>query len=204
MLHGDISNRLQAYTVLDDIEWASTDALTDHYSGSTADFTAQQTTVLEGSYTLRDDAAYTGIFNTDGYTLTRGNRYAGRIQFDSPASPHLMIHKDPTTAYDADAYSCYVDQDSGSLSLRRWNSDSSATTLDSVSVSLTVGNVYDAVCETDGSGNIRASVHQTDGNDVGSVIAQTSWVADTTYSGGTFGFYTSSGTSAYYDWVREY
>lgn len=190
--------------VLDDFEWGGTDALSDHYTNVDG-FTVQQSTVLEGSYSLEGTQTYEEIGNTDVTLSDRssGTTYVGRVRAGtSTAHPAVLFYVQDAANPIDDCYWFYIEPDSttgGRVSIRENGGDAGGWDID-CDVSEDVA--YDLRCSTNGKGDITFAVHETNGDERGTELGSVT-ITDSTHSGGTFGFYNESDTPCYYDWVRE-
>lgn len=183
-----------ASTVLDDFE----DGDMNEYSGSTAGYTVQSSTVLEGSYSLECNDAYERLgYTTD--STTRGNEYKCRVMAPSggPTPLGLLVGvQNPDFPFN-DCYCTFVNVPNDRLSLLKKEGGNN-NWLDGVDISLSDGTEYIAGLRYDSS-TVQAVVYDSSGTE----LASTNSVSDGTYSGGTFGFYCGSDVPGYFDYVRE-
>lgn len=184
-----------APSVLDDFE----DGDISEYTGHTANYIAEQSSSLEGSYRLKCSDPYDALASTS--THGRGNRYKYRFVAGSGSGSKpgfLTCVQDGSNPIN----SCYwlipdISNDTLELYLREGGS---STELDSVAVSggLSEGTEYRGAVELR-SDTVKAILYDASGNQ----LAATSEVSDTTHSSGYYGFYTGSGQPAYYDYVTK-
>lgn len=190
---GSMSTRA-ASTVLDDFE----DGDMGEYSGSTAAYTVQSSTVLEGSYSLECNTAYERVAHSTAET-TRGNEYKCRVMAasGSPTQLGLLVGVQDADYPFSNCYCTFVNVPNDRLHiLKRENGDN--TWLDGVDVSLSDGTEYIAGLRYK-SDSVQAVVYDSSGTE----LASTSSVSDGTFSGGTFGFYCGSDVPGYFDYAVE-
>ncbi len=168
------------------------------YSGHTSGYQVQSSTVLEGSSSLENTDTYGQLGHTSAST-TRGNEYRCKVEAasGSAAEPSLLVGVQDESDPLRDCYWAFPDASSGTFELVRRDGDSS-TILDSVSHTFQEATTYEVALEY-GQDSVKAVLYDSSGD----VAAETATVSDSTYSGGTFGFYTGGGSPAYYDHVTE-
>lgn len=147
------------------------------------------TDAITGSYSLECTDDYRQVAHT-GVTTTRDATYACRtVVSQSGAQTWLLTNCQDLPGALRNSYAARLGPDIDALELIR-RVDGSATTLASQSVSLSYGVEYQVALALDGD-QLRARVFDASGTE----LASTSWVTDTTHSGGYLGVYTD-GTNA--------
>ncbi|MFC4552409.1 hypothetical protein [Halorussus sp. GCM10023401] len=181
---------------LDDFE----DGDISEYSGDTAYYTAQSSTVLTGNYTLEGTDNYRGIAHQTA-SSTRGRTYRCRVMAgtNSGSRPGLLTCVQDSNEPIANCYWAQANSEYNELKLyRRENGESYL--LDKTDVTIAEGTEYRlAIVLNDVK--IQANLY----SETGKLLANTASVEDRTFESGTIGFYTGgSGGSAYYDSVTAH
>lgn len=181
-------------TVLDDFE----DGDISEYDGNTSDYTVQGTTTIESSQTLKATSTYAKIGHSSAQ-VSRGHEYRCRIMAGngSTAKPCLLTCVQNASYPFSDCYCAFVDIPNNELRLLRKDGGNN-TWLDTVTVTIDEATEYLVGIHLYEE-KVKVVLYDASGN----VLAATNAVKDTTYTDGTFGFYTGGGTPAYFDYVTE-
>lgn len=180
-------------SVLDDFE----DGDLSEYSGDIGSFTVQNTTVLEGSQTLKGTSAPSSITNT-GVKTPRGYEYRTTVMAasGSGAKPALVTCIQDLSAPLDDCYYLAVDPVNDTLSLHRRENGNNIL-LQQTDVALDEGKKYQLLLEMQHD-SISGAVLDADGNDLGEAGEH-----DVTYSGGYLGVHLRSGSPSYFDYLTK-
>jgi hypothetical protein len=171
----------------------------DEYTGDTSSYTVQSATVLDGQRTLKAEANYVGITNSSVETTRRyGYKCSIRAGSSSDSRPSLLACVQNPDAPMDDCYWVQASPDNNNLNLFR-REGGSTTVLDREDTTIEKGTTYQIGIELR-ERKVKGILY--DENEI--ILAETSFVTDTTFSSGNAGFYTGgSSAPAYYNDLTE-
>lgn len=194
-------------TIIDDFE----DGDKSEYGNDPepANWSVQQGTVLEGSYSLEGDSgdgSAIGISSTTGlnYYPSQGDVFRSYFQGGSGPSrggPFYFVQSQ--SGVTPEGYHVRMDIDGDSMVLYRTDSSGNfASTLGSTSVTLSNGTLYDIEMSVNTSDQHEITLY----NSSGTQLASLGPFSDSTYSSGGWGWFNNpagSAANSFYDFARK-
>lgn len=178
--------------VIDDFE----DQSLSHYSNDTHQYTITSTSQLEGNYALETTSGFGDIANTN-LTCSRGNEY--KFRYYNPGSSDtiwFLVGVQDTSSPIDNCYFAYIRYDNDELRLMVRQNGSNSEINEMRNVGLSTGTEYRFGIEYDST--MRLNWYDSNDNLLDSVSG-----SDSTFSGGTVGFYGGSGSGEYIDYITE-
>ena len=159
------------------------------YSGDTASFTTQSTTVETGSYALESTASG-GILNLN-YDIADASRYHAQLRCTSDAKPAFLYGATDLSNY----YEARIDQQNGEISIAVVDGGT-RTNLGSAGATIPTGEFLHAQVEWGADASHTLTVFDAGGTEIASVDASE---AEATFEEGSYGVRESAGQTAFFD-----